>query len=188
MKTMCFTGHRASKLCGWDKVKYQTIHAQLEELIRQYYDMGYTKFITGGAQGFDQLVFFAVEAIKNKHPEWHIENHLYAPFRNHHNRWAKYGLFSQHDYEHMLTAATTVHYTVDPKPVNIDDIKRALSQRNHDMINDSDTLCAFITPDELNNKTAYSGTKSAINYAKKQNKETFFVNYKINEKGLEIIL
>lgn len=180
--TICFSGHRASKLCGWDARKYETVRPQLLGVVTELYDMGYKTFITGGAQGFDQLVFWAVEELKKTRPD--AQNWLFSPFPGHASRWARTGLFSQADYARMVERADRHVLTVDTKPDTKEGVGRALSKRNMDMLDASDALCAFMNPDELADSSAYSGTKSCVRSAKKAGKTLILWPYEITENGI----
>ena len=78
--TICFTGPRPAKLYGYTKKEeYQKIVDQLKEVIRGFAKFGIKNYITGGAQGFDQLAFWAVNSLKK---EYDIQNIVYIPFRD----------------------------------------------------------------------------------------------------------
>lgn len=65
--TICFTGPRPAKLYGYTKKEeYQKIVDQLKEVIRGFAKFGIKNYITGGAQGFDQLAFWAVNSLKKR--------------------------------------------------------------------------------------------------------------------------
>lgn len=87
--TVTFTGHRPNKLAinnnGYKLEHYELFFPVLVEMLKEYLDMGFTAFITGGAQGFDQLVFWAVDVLKKKRPN--ILNIVYAPFINQDAFW-----------------------------------------------------------------------------------------------------
>ena len=91
---ICFTGHRPKELCGYNQYNYMTFVKQLQNIIETQIENGCDTFITGGAQGFDQLAFWAVNNAKKKYN--HIKNIVYLPFPNYGERWKKTGLFSQH--------------------------------------------------------------------------------------------
>ena len=60
--TICFTGHRPKDLFGYtDKTPYISIINALKPFLSVLYENGYTDYISGGAQGFDQLAFWAVQ-------------------------------------------------------------------------------------------------------------------------------
>ena len=67
-KTICFTGHRPNKMAGYKHENYCSFLNSLEEHLQKYLDAGFTKFITGGAQGADQLAFWAVHRLKLHNP------------------------------------------------------------------------------------------------------------------------
>lgn len=84
-KTLCFTGRRPKDLGfietivsknGREYLKnaqnedaYKDFVLSLSGILEKFYENGYTRFISGGAQGFDQLAFRAVSLVKEKHPE-----------------------------------------------------------------------------------------------------------------------
>ena len=111
-KTVCFTEHRPKGIIAdrpYDESNrpvYQKIVDGLTVSIERLIEQGYTNFISGGAQGFDQLAFWAVNIIKARRPE--IQNIIYKPFNGQELRWAKTGLFSQHEYDLMLKKADQV--------------------------------------------------------------------------------
>lgn len=181
--TVCFTGHRTSKLCGWDPNKYRTAHNQLVELIKKLYSKGYTNFITGGAQGFDQLVFWAVNKVQTEHPELSIKNRLYIPFKNYECRWAPYSCFGQGEFQAMLKLADEVRYTLPYMPHSKSEINKALFQRNSDMLKNSDLLVSFTDPTETNKS---GGTYGCIKTAKYMGKEILPVNYSIMPAGVQL--
>lgn len=79
-KTICFTGHRPNKMAGYKHENYCCFLNSLEEHLQKYLDAGFTKFITGGAQGADQLAFWAVHRLKLHNPSIPIQNIAYIPF------------------------------------------------------------------------------------------------------------
>lgn len=96
INTICFTGPRPAKLYGYTKKEeYQKIVNQLKEIIRGFAKFGIKNYITGGAQGFDQLAFWAVNSLKK---EYDIQNIVYIPFQGQERLWKKTGMFGQKDY------------------------------------------------------------------------------------------
>ena len=156
--TVCFSGPRPHKLYGYNRQLYGPLYNQLVGLVRNLYDMGYRKFISGGAQGFDQLCFWAVDTVRKEHPD--IENVVYIPYKGQESKWRIDDIFGQNEYRAMLQAATAVHsITPDGKPASI----AALFQRNEAMVNDSDLLLCLY-PDQPFRNTK-GGTAHAISYA-----------------------
>ena len=79
-KTMSFTGRRPKDLFGYVKENYVPLVNKLtDELIQFYKEQGFDTFITGGAQGFDQLAFWAVDRMKRQ--GYMVKNIVYAPFK-----------------------------------------------------------------------------------------------------------
>ena len=59
--TACFTGPRPKNLFGYDDDEaYKYLLAVTKEVVDLFYYYGYRYFISGGAQGFDQIAFWAV--------------------------------------------------------------------------------------------------------------------------------
>lgn len=161
-KTICFTGRRPKFLCGYiSHDAYKPFVAELREIIRGYYNKGYRRFITGGAQGFDQLAFWAVDQLKSELPD--IENIVYIPYRNFGQYWAENGVFSRSEYRLMLSRATDVYYCIDRELTDSHEIIKALMERNHAMVNDSDFVIALHnSPNFYGEK---GGTAECMKYA-----------------------
>lgn len=186
--TLCFTGHRPNKLVGYDKNNYAAFVNNLAVSLESYViNLGITNFISGGAQGFDQLAFWAVHKLKTNHQYWNIQNIVYIPFVGQESRWSKFGLFSQAEYNLMLNQADKVHVCNTNVKANADfkDIRAALMQRNEDMVNNSDRVLAMYSQDEvLNNQLTPGGTAECVKYAKSVNKPVDKCVYHINNNQL----
>ena len=63
---MCFTGRRPKDLFGYNHDAYIPMVEAIKRDLRGFVSNGYTEFISGGAQGFDQLAFWAVNALKRE--------------------------------------------------------------------------------------------------------------------------
>ena len=92
-KSMCATGRRPKDLHGYDHDKYIPMVEATKECLREHIRNGYTRFVSGGAQGFDQIFFWAVNALKRE--GYNIKNVVYVPFRGQERAWKATGLFSQ---------------------------------------------------------------------------------------------
>ena len=68
-KVLSFTGRRPKDLYKYDKEKYIPIVNKLVEILESFYLQGFKTFVSGGAQGFDQLAFWAVNRLKTKYPD-----------------------------------------------------------------------------------------------------------------------
>lgn len=160
-KKLCFTGRRPKDLYGYERDEYEDLINFLIKLIESYILSGYDTFISGGAQGFDQLAFWAVQKLKKKYPN--IKNIVYAPCKNQDKKWAAEGAFGKKDYQLMLRFADEVKYINDnefsgPKDMII---------RNHAMVDNSDEiLCLYPKTDWKTVKK--SGTAECMRYADKK--------------------
>ena len=108
MKTVAFTGHRPKDLCGYDMAAYSDFVHELAMYLTDLYPGKGLRVITGGAQGIDQLAFWAADLAKNRRIG--ITNIVYVPFRGQSSIWKATGPFSRNEYDHMLGAADEVHY------------------------------------------------------------------------------
>lgn len=161
--TVAFTGHRPSKLAGHDREAYRTFTDQLAELLfERYYQSRIGRFITGGAQGFDQLAFWAVEKMRERHELTDISNIVYVPFRGQERIWKEDGCFSKSDYRKMLSRADHVVFLSEPLHERYQ-IVSALMARNRAMIDDARILCALSNDPSW--MEANGGTASAMQYA-----------------------
>lgn len=165
--TMAFTGHRPNKLCGYTRELYKPFVSQLTEILQGYYDKGVHTFISGGAQGFDQLAFWAVHNLRKRHPD--VKNIVYVPFKGQSDIWPDTGCFSKSDYNLMLRCATTVKYLLDVKPDAKKGMTDALMSRNHAMVNHSDIVLA-LQMDDAWEHAKYGGTAECMKYAKDHRK------------------
>lgn len=162
--TAAFSGPRPKKLCGYDRDLYKPFIAQLTAMLETYYANGFRRFITGGAQGFDQVAFWAAYRLKQKCPDVHVA--VYVPFKGQESIWAKEGCFSQGDYQKMLTLADEVAYIQEEKPGTKQGIVHALFWRNERMVDDADTLIALCNEEDW--RTAPGGTAGCMQYASRR--------------------
>jgi len=88
MVTISFTGHRPNKLGGYNMknptmlLLKEKLLLLLEELI---VNQNMSRFISGGALGFDQASFWCVHILKKKYP--HIQNIVAIPFEYQDKVW-----------------------------------------------------------------------------------------------------
>ena len=162
MKTLCFTGRRPKDM-GFkettvskygreylkntqNKSSYADFVLELANIIEKFYENGYKRFISGGAQGFDQLAFRAVSLVKEKHPD--IQNIMYVPFRGQERQWLPFGYFGKDEYQKMLLSADEVYYVVDKELTEYKSLVGALYARNHAMVTASDKVLALYPDDD----------------------------------------
>lgn len=178
--TMAFTGRRPKDLCGWKEENYLQFIEELKQIVLLAYNRGIRRFITGGAQGFDQMAFWAVNWLRMTYPE--VENIVYIPFIQQYTAWSKYGCFSQDEYKVMLNEATSYYVLMDINPDNRWEIDEAYKYRNHMMVNGSDCLLGLYPDDTWTyNK---GGTSECLRYAKKVNKPTTLLRYEITSDNI----
>ena len=164
-KTCCFTGHRPSKLFGYDLsvTQYQT----LAKLTYSYCDYLYTKygvrnFISGGALGFDTVAFFAVNSLKSKYPD--IQNILAIPFAGQENAWRS--KVDKDRYNRMKSLADSTVLVENLDQYKATSIGAKLNQRNLYMVDNSDFVIAC-----WNGTTG--GTCNCLKYAHSKSKTLF---------------
>lgn len=186
-KTICFTGSRPNKLTGYDKAGYNDFVEQLDHIISQIIDICKTEnFITGGAQGFDQLAFWTIERIRKRMP--HINNNLHIAFHDVDRKWKDTGLFSRTQFKQMRLAATSeiiIKEHLDAETAQYGEIAAALYERNHAMVNSSDLIIALYpsTDWQIQHK---SGTAECMRYAKKCKKPILQLMYTTDNNILKI--
>lgn len=179
--TMAFTGRRPKDLCGYDAASYRQSVADLAEILCLFYNNGVSRFISGGAQGFDQLAFWAVHRLKTRKGCADAENILYLPFRGQERRWAETGCFSQKEYRQMLSLADSVRIISGNNSI------RALFDRNHAMVNDSGILLGLYPDDSW--RTAKGGTAECLRYAVscKRPVDVYQLKYNAQPDGLRLM-
>lgn len=180
--TICFTGPRPNQLHGYDEAA-RPLYAQIVDFTRNVIlkfaqDNPGTEFISGGAQGFDQLAFWAVEKAKRLHPELNIGNILYIPFENQPSRWSPDGMFGRKEYMLMRRRANITRI-VSPNPAPDDSraAVKALHERNHAMVKDSDLVIALLAGRSLDWENSSGGTAECVRYARAQNRPVFAIEY-----------
>lgn len=179
-KTVCFTGRRPKYLFGYNDTKsYLKLMSYMYGIVKEIYNEGYRNFITGGAQGFDQLMFRVVNKLKKDNPNTDIKNILYLPCKEQSSKWGKEGLFGSDNYDKMLKAADCIYYVSDTYT------NTCLMDRNRAMIDNSSLVIALYDDENWYNEKRLrnpSGTLNALNYAKSKHKNIYQVSF--NEKDI----
>ena len=179
-KTVCFTGRRPKYLFGYnDDKSYLKLMSYMYDIVKNVYNKGYRNFITGGAQGFDQLMFRVVNKLKRDNPDTNIKNILYLPCKEQSSKWGKEGLFGSDNYDKMLKAADDIYYVSDTYT------NTCLMDRNKAMIDNSSLVIALYDDENWYNEKRIrntSGTLNALNYAKHNDKHIYQVSF--NEKDI----
>lgn len=105
-EAVCFTGQRPKDLYGYaDRESYRKLMNVLGDICGKLADAGCNTFTSGGAQGTDQVAFWAVHHLKKSHPE--IVNRV-AIVERQDSRWPKGTLFGQDDFRKMQDRADEV--------------------------------------------------------------------------------
>ena len=166
--TICFTGRRPKDLWDYEHDAYISLVNQLKEVLKTLNAVGYCRCISGGAQGFDQIAFWAVNALKRE--GYYFENIVYVPFKGQSSVWKAEGLFSQKEYNLMLGLADKVVYVGEKTSEEKSEITKLLHNRNHAMVDSSDMVIGLYPDKNWENSNQPSGTAECLRYAKEQNK------------------
>ncbi len=171
-KTICFTGHRPGRLAGYtDRVPYTMFVKKLKEMLIPFIGQGYTRFITGGAQGTDQLAFWAVEGLKKAGCP--VQNIVYVPYEGQESRWSGEGMFSREEYRIMLEKADGVVYL--HKKGQSFKVEDALMERNHAMCDVSDKIIGVYDGTDFHNDKG--GTAECLRYAENTCLEIILIGF-----------
>lgn len=178
--TMFFTGRRPKDLCGYHTERYNGFVSDLADMLHTefYAKRGIRRYITGGAQGFDQLSFWAVQKMKSKYGCSDIQNIVFVPFEQQEVRWAENGCFSQVEYWQMIKCADRIVVVCKDNDIE------SLFVRNHAMCDVSDYGLGLY-PDD-NWRMSKGGTAECLRYAAKSSTKTFRLGYDIDTNGLHI--
>ena len=171
-KTLAVTGRRPSALCGYRKEAYEQAVRDLETLFASYYEEGYRTFLTGGAQGIDQLAFWALVNLRKRRSD--IRLPVYVPFSDFGRQWAKTGLFSQAEFSLLCETADNIHILVPERNLNKKDVISALFARNIKMVEDADTIVGFLNEDPFETS---GGTASTMRLALRLGKQVHQYGY-----------
>lgn len=166
--TIAFTGHRPKDLFGyadrarWSELKMHTMDAI--KAVMAEHGTASARIITGGAQGVDQIAFWAAETLK-RDKSLTIENVLYKPFDGQEGRWQETGLFGKDEFHLMCDMADRVHLT-DHDLSDSASVPAKLMHRNCAMVDDADVLIAVMR--EGYDIDGRGGTAHAARYARKR--------------------
>lgn len=150
--SVCFTGHRPNKLFGYVRDSYCPLVDRISELLSA---IAPSCVVTGGAQGIDQLAFWAARRSG-------LVNVVYVPFATQASRWRRDGLFGQNQWHTMCSLADEVVVLAE-SPVDRSDCVRLLHARNHAMVNAVDIV--FGVTAERDFEHSSGGTAECLRYA-----------------------
>ena len=168
--TVCFTGHRPKDIYpkrAYSEMRrddYQKIVDRIKDQVCLLYEDGCRRFLTGGAQGFDQLAFWAVQSVKSRmHPD--IQNILVLPFEGQDAIWSPVGLFSQEEYAKMKRTADEIIICAEVNGTS-SDAAGALMYRNEVMVSMAETVVGMAGDSSWESEKARGGTAHCLRYAK----------------------
>ena len=166
-KVCCGTGRRPKDLYGYEKNNYLPMVEKMKKAVIWFYETKDVRtFITGGAQGWDQLLFWAVNAVKRDTSYSDIKNIVYVPMKGQDFKWSADGLFGKKEYQLMLKYADEVKYITEiNNTASYKEIVDAMMGRNHAMVNDSDYVFGCFPDDTWFNPATKSGTAECLRYA-----------------------
>lgn len=185
-RAVFFTGHRIKALLGYRHEPYKPFIAQAAQQILRLYEHGYTRFITGGAQGIDQLIAWSIHEAKRLNPGAGLQNVLYLPFPGFDSRWRPTGPFGQYELQELIKCADEAYYVTPQHPQDYYLIADALDNRNKAM-SDHAALCVpVLNKDENIHKLTRSGTGNAVKYAQKQKQTVRPLYYALDNDQMTI--
>lgn len=159
--TVCFTGHRSQKL-PWqfneDDARCQAMKATLAIEIEKAIQRGYRTFLSGMALGFDIICAETVLAFKEKYPDIKIIGAL--PCKTQDIKWQAR---DRERYRSLLCRLDGVRCLYD-EYIGAE----CMLERNRYMVNNSSLMIALFNG-------LSGGTKSTIEYAKKQGLEVVVI-------------
>lgn len=172
-ETCCFTGPRPGKLFPLDKTKaydrsgYAGLLAELQTRIAQLCEIGVEIFLSGCAQGVDQIAFWAVRHVQKQYP--HIRNVASLPFEGYGEQWGPgAGAFGRDDLRQILERADEVCIVRKGKPAG-DDIAKALRECSQYMIDHADVVLGVSM--EHDYLFGSGGTAECLRYADRKGKK-----------------
>ena len=160
-KVCCFTGHRPSKLKGYDPKDNRDLLWEVYKKIEIHIeDKGVTTFISGMALGIDMWAAKMVLRAKQDYPDLNIKLICAIPCKNHASKW---NAQSQKEWQSIIDQADEVFY------VSEEEYKPYLMQkRNVWMVDNSDYIIAVW--DGSN-----GGTGNCVKYAQKEDKQIIII-------------
>ncbi len=151
--TCCFIGHRT--ICESEKLK-TNLKNIIEKLILEN---NVDTFLFGSKSQFNSLCCRTVTELKEKYP--HIKR-VYVR--------AEYKYIDQEYENYLLNSYDSTYY-----PESVKASKAVYIKRNYEMI-DNSSFCIIYYNEENRPTTRKSGTKIALDYAKRIKKQVFIID------------
>ena len=162
-RSVCFTGHRPKLLYGYDMSKYKPLIQTMTVVVERLIQNGFTTFISGAAQGVDQLALIVLKNLKPKYP--HIKNIVFVPFKNHHKNWQHDGAFGQNMYQDLLSATDEI------RNISKSYTKDCYKKRDLAMVENSSVTIGVLKPELIK-----SGTAMTLRAARARNHPTIIID------------
>ena len=171
IRAVSFTGYRPDKLYGY---KSEEPYTKLQQTILNYIDTyapHADTFITGGAQGTDQLMFWGC---REKYPQaTHI---VICPFPGQEDKWSEDGMFGKAAYRDMLDAASKVEYRTQTRPDNYKMVSTLMHARNDALVKSADLIIGIARHQAILGYNDKGGTASTIQRACRKNKPCIVID------------
>lgn len=150
--TISFTGHRIIK-------DYKSVSNKIDEYLKELIFNNSDKeivFLTGGARGFDQLVFFKIHKIKKTlKDKQRIKNVLCLPIKN----------FKVPNLQILKRISDECIQVENLEEYKVDDFRKKFLKRDEYMVDKSDFIVAYY------DGRLFGGTKYTIDYATSKEKQ-----------------
>lgn len=167
MLTIAVTGHRPNQMGPgygyYDNRPWRALQTRVADTfqaIAEEHGASAIRVVTGGAQGADQVAFWAAEELKTRGLQ--VTNTVFVPFDGQESRWSEGGLFGQADWRAMIARADESVVITRPKPTTRRDVVRALHARNDAMMATADVVVAVTHLDPNAVANASGGTAQAM--------------------------
>lgn len=159
-KTCCFTGHRLIPAGEYVSLQWE-VERVAEELIQK----GVSRFVVGGALGFDTLAAEVILELREKYPS--IRLHLILPCRGQEKYWS--GL-EKRRYRKVLARADQVDYIAEHY------FNGCMQLRNQAMVEASAYCVAYCT-------RCTGGTAYTVRQARRMGSKVIFLSGRGAEKS-----
>ena len=147
-KTLAFTGRTPQNIFGYaSREPYNNAVIRLEQILEGFLAKGFTQYLSGGFQGADSMAFWAVNHLKQEHPEIEIHNNLILPYKNQDAAWSDTGLFSKAEYAVMLKHADSIVYADETLS------EQAIKNQMQYMLSEATALLSIGTYSDMLNKS-----------------------------------
>ena len=148
IKSVCFTGHR-----DIDVTQAYRIPPLLKDILRECIECGASRFLAGGAMGFDTIAALCVLELKADFP--HIKLELILPCKNQSQKWNE---INRRIYDMILERADKIEYLHECYSAS------CMHDRNRRLVEESDAVIAYLAH-------SGGGTAYTVSYALKCQKE-----------------